>query len=149
MEYSFRKNKLVGFYDAGDEFWEGLEDGVFRLSRCAGCGRWMWEGITQSPTFRCGECGSWDVEWVEVEPEGTVYAWLRTNQPFDGVLERKDEVPYVTVETEIGGPGGPRVTGLLNGDEDGLRVGAWVRGSIEPPSERSKGYASVRWSLTG
>jgi uncharacterized OB-fold protein len=147
MEYSFRKNRLVGFYDSGDEFWEGLEEGVFRISRCAGCSRWMWEAHNESPTFRCGECGSWDLDWVEVEPEGTVYAWVRTNQPFDGVLERKDEIPYVTVETEIGGPGGPRVMGLLHGDDTGLRVGAKVRGSIVPPAAESKGYASVRWSV--
>lgn len=148
MEYSFRKNRMVGFVDAGDEFWEGLEEGVMRLSRCADCHRWIWEAVTGSPTFRCGECGCWDLEWVEVEPEGTVYAWIRTNQPFDGVLERRDEIPYVTVETEIGGPGGPRVMGLLGGDDAGLRVGAKVRGHIEPPSETSKGYASIRWVVT-
>ena len=147
VDYSFRKNRLVGFYDAGDEFWEGLEDGVFRLSRCAGCDRWNWEAFNGSPTFRCGECGSWDLNWVEVDPEGVVYAWIRTNQPFDGVLERKDEIPYVSVETEIGGPGGPRVMGVLKGSADGLRVGAKVRGSIDPPSPKTKGYASVRWEL--
>jgi len=147
VEYSFRQHRLVGFYDAGDEFWEGLEEGAFRISRCAQCKRWMWEPLNGSPTFRCGECGSWDLEWVEVEPEGVVYAWIRTNQPFDGVLERKDEVPYVTLEVEIGGEGGPRVMGLLQGSSDGLRVGAPVRGSIDPPSESSKGYAAVRWTL--
>jgi uncharacterized OB-fold protein len=147
MEYSFRKQRLVGFYDAGDEFWEGLEEGAFRISRCAGCKRWMWEAINGSPTFRCGECGCWDLEWVEVEPVGVIYAWIRTNQPFDGVLERKDDIPYVTITTEIGGPGGPRVVGVLKGTEDGLRVGAAVRGSIDPPSAKTKGYASVRWSL--
>ena len=147
MEYSFRQHRLIGFYDAGDEFWEALEEGVFRLSRCGGCHRWNWEAINGSPTFRCGDCGSWDVVWEEIEPVGTVYAWIRTNQPFDGVMERKEDVPYVTVETEIGGPGGPRVVGVLKGSDDGLRVGARVRGSIDPPSPKTKGYPSVRWAL--
>jgi uncharacterized OB-fold protein len=147
MEYSFRTQRLVGFYDAGDEFWEGLEEGVFRLSRCAGCQRWMWEALNGSPTFRCGECGCWDLEWVEVEPQGVVYAWVRTNQPFDGVLERQDDIPYVTMEVEVGGPGGPRVVGVLKGAEGGLRVGAPVKGSIDPPSAKTKGYAAVRWEL--
>jgi uncharacterized OB-fold protein len=147
MEYSFTKNKLVGFIDSGDEFWEGLEEGVFRLCRCAGCKRWMWDANLGGPSFRCGECGDWDQEWVEIEPKGTIYAWIRTSQPFDGVLERKDDIPYVTIEAEIGGPGGPRVMGVLKGSEEGLRVGAPVYGTIDPPSHKTKGYAAVRWSL--
>jgi uncharacterized OB-fold protein len=149
MDYSFRNHRLVGFYDAGDEFWEGLEEGVFRISRCAGCDRWIWEPNHGAPTFRCGDCGSWDLRWVEVEPEGTVYAWVRTNQSFDGVLERKDDIPYVTVEAELAERGGPRVMGVLKGSDEGLRVGARVRGSIDPPSPKTKGYASVRWILQG
>jgi uncharacterized OB-fold protein len=147
VKYSFQKNRLVGFYDAGDEFWEGLEDGVLRLSRCAECGRWIWEPAHGAPTFRCGECGSWDLRWVEVEPEGTVYAWVRTTQPFDGVREREGDIPYVTLEAELGGPGGPRVMGVLKGSEDGLGVGARVRASIDPPSPKTKGYPSVRWTI--
>jgi uncharacterized OB-fold protein len=147
MEYSYRQHRLVGFYEAGDEFWEGLEEGVFQLSRCANCKRWIWEAINGSPTLRCGECGCWDLEWVEVEPKGIVYAWIRTNQSFDGSLERKDDVPYVTMEVEVGGRGGPRVMGVLKGSEDGLHVGAPVVGSIDPPSPKTKGYASVRWTL--
>src|SRR5436305_3363694 len=147
MEYSFKKNKLIGFFDAGDEFWESLEEGTFRLSRCTGCDRWSWDPQNGSPTYRCPERGSWDQKWVEVEPEGTVYAWIRTNQPFDGVLERKDEVPYVSIEDEIDGEGGPRVTGMLDGSAERLRVGAPVRGRIELPSPASKGYATLRWSL--
>ncbi len=148
MEYSFRKHRLVGFYDAGDEYWEALEDGVFRLSRCAGCHRWNWEARNGSPTFRCGECGSWDVVWDEVQPEGTVYAWIRTNQPFPGVMEVADDVPYVSLEVEVGGEGGPRVVGRLRGDEEGLHVGAHVRGTIDPPSPKTKGYPSLWWSLS-
>jgi uncharacterized OB-fold protein len=147
MDYSFKKHKLIGFFDAGDEFWEGLEEGVFQLSRCANCKRWMWEPQNGSPAFRCGECGSWDVEWVEMDLEGTVYGWIRTNQPFDGVLERKDDIPYVTVDAEVGGTGGPRVLGTLKGTAEGLKVGAKVRGTIDPPSEKTKGYATIRWAL--
>lgn len=147
MEYSFRKNKMVGFIDSGDEFWEALERGEFRISRCSGCKRWMWEANFGAPTVRCSECGCWDLEWVEVEPEGVIYAWIRSNRAYPGVTEREADVPYVTVEVEVGGPGGPRVLGVLKGREDGLRVGARVRGTIEPPSPKTKGYPSISWSL--
>jgi uncharacterized OB-fold protein len=144
VDYSFRKRRMVGFVDAGDEFWEGLEDGVVRVSRCAQCHRWIWE-----PNYRCGDCGSWDIDWVEVEPVGVVYSWTRTNQVFPSVGERADEIPYVNLFVQVEGSRGPRLPGLLEGPQDGLRVGATVTGRINPPSERSKGYAFLTWSLTG
>lgn len=147
MTYSFKEHRLVGFYDAGDEYWEALEEGVVRLSRCANCGRWVWEPFHGAPTFRCGECGSWDLRWVEVEPKGSVYAWARTNQAFGTSGEPAYDLPYVTVEVELGGAGGPRIIGVLQGDDEGLRVGAEVDGSIEPPSETTLGYPSIRFTL--
>jgi uncharacterized OB-fold protein len=149
VEYSFKKNKMVGFFDAGDEFWEALEEGTFRLSRCAACQRWLWDERNESPPYRCPDCGSWDQEWVEVEPKGTIYAWNRTNQPFDGVLERSQDVPYVTVVADIDDAGGARVTGMLDGTSEGLHVGARVRGTINKPSPEAKGYATVSWTIEG
>jgi uncharacterized OB-fold protein len=147
VAYTFYEHRLEPFIECGDAFWEGLEDGHFRLCRCASCQRWLWHTQYGGLDIRCGVCGSWDVEWVDVEPEGKVYAWLRTNQPFEGAEEFWDLIPYVTIEAELFGPGGPRVIGLLRGPEDGLRVGATVRGEIEPPSEKTKWYAALRWRL--
>lgn len=148
MAYSFKENRLVGFIDSGDEFWEALEDGAFRLPQCAGCRRWMWEAnFRGGPTVRCGECGSWDLVWVDVEPSGLIYAWTRSHRAYPGAEARAPDVPYVTVEAEVGGSGGPRVIGVLKGSEKNLRVGAHVGGSIDPPSDRTRGYAGVRWSI--
>lgn len=147
MGRNFRKNRLVGFIDCGDAFWEHLEDGEFRLCQCAGCERWMWETQYGGMDIRCGDCGSWDQNWVEVEPDGVIYAWFRTNQAFEGAEQFKDDIPYVTIEAELFGTGGPRVLGMLTGSDAGLRVGARVRGEIDPPSEKTKGYAAVRWRL--
>ena len=148
MSYRFLENKLVGFIDTDDEFWKGLEDGVFRLPKCAGCQRWMWEACFRGgPMVRCGECGSWELSWNEVEPRGTVFAWIRSHKAYPGAEARAADVPYVTVEVEIGGDGGPRVIGVLKGDDSQLAVGANVVGSIDPPSEQSRGYAALRWSV--
>lgn len=72
--------------------------------------------------FRCGDCGSWEQEWVPVDPSGSVYSWTRSWHAFDRTRERA---------------------------EDGLRIGAPVRGHIDPPSPKSKGYPALRWSLAG
>jgi uncharacterized OB-fold protein len=140
MDYSFRRHRGADAHVLGDEFWEGLEDGVLRVSRCASCKRSIWE-----PDYRCGECGGWDLEWVEVPSQGTVYAWSRATQDLGAAARWKP--PYVTVQVEVGGPGGPKLTGVLRGPEAGLRVGAEVSGSIDPPSEATLGYPALRWAL--
>lgn len=149
MEYAFRKQKLVGFIDHGDEFWESLEEGVFRLPKCRGCKRWMWESnYGGGPTVRCGECGCWELDWVEVEPKGIVYAWAKSNRAYPGAEARAEDVPYTSLEVEVGGVGGPRVIGVFEGGQEAdLRVDAEVFGKINPPSEKSRGYASIGWVL--
>jgi len=142
MESSFERHRIVGGIGADDAYWEGLEQSVFRLPRCAGCNAWTWPAH-----FRCGACGNWEFRWEELEPRGRVFTWTRSWYAFDRVIERKADVPYVTVVAEIPAAGGARVIGMLEGREDALRCGAAVRGRIEPPCAKSKHYASVVWSL--
>ena len=141
MKYSFADHRMTGGVAADARYWEGLEEGRFLLPRCAGCERWSWPAH-----WRCGECGSWEMNWVDVEPVGTVYSWTRTWLSFDRVRERADQVPYVVALTEIPAADGARVLGVWLGDESALRIGAPVRGVIDPPSPRSKFHAAIRWS---
>lgn len=142
MSYSFMQHKIVGAIEADDQYWRNLEDGKFTLPRCCGCQNWTWPAH-----FRCGQCGSWDFEWVELEPRGKVFTYTRTRYAFDRVLERKDDVPYVTIIAELPEANNVRVMGMMKGDEAGLRIGAEVRGTIDPPSEKSKFYPAIRWEL--
>jgi uncharacterized OB-fold protein len=142
MEYSFKKNALIDSTGDYDTYWEGLEEGEFRLCRCTACKVWIWPVIE-----RCGACGSWDREWIAVEPTGVVWGWSRIRHALDGMEHRKDDIPYVVVSAAVGGPNGPKVLGVLKGSEDGLKVGAPVRGTIDPPSPSARGYAAIRWSI--
>lgn len=137
-----QRERIVGGIGADEEYWNGLERGVFQLPRCTGCKKWMWPAH-----FRCGACGTWDLAWEEVKPEGVVYSWTRTWYPFDRTRERSEDVPYVVVLAEIPHAGGARVMGVLSGPEDKLKIGAAVRGRILAPSPKSKGYPSITWEL--
>jgi len=139
---SVQHQTIVGGIGADGPYWDYLSKGQFRLPRCATCKTWMWPAH-----FRCGNCGSWDQEWVEREQRGVVYAWTRTWYAFDRTKEREGDIPYVVVLAEIPDSGGARVMGVLQGDESGLKVGAPVTGSILPPSEKSKWYPSIVWSV--
>jgi uncharacterized OB-fold protein len=142
MEYSFEKHRIIGGIGADAEYWRGLEEGQFRLPRCAGCGKWTWPAH-----FRCGECGAWEFKWTALEPVGAVFSWTRSFYAFDRVRERAADIPYVTILTQIAAADGARVLGVMKGEETGLVVGAPVRGTIDPPCEKSKWYPSIRWEL--
>lgn len=142
MQYSFTDHRIGGGIAADDAYWEALERGEFRLPRCGNCSRWTWPAH-----FRCGRCGSWDFVWEEVDPVGIVYTWTRCWYTFDRTGERAEDVPYVVVVAEIPAADGARVIGALSGPDDAIVVGAPVRGHIEPPSPKSKGYAAMRWLL--
>lgn len=140
--YRFEAECIRAGIGADDGFWIGLEEGEFRLPRCRDCRKWRWPAH-----FRCSACGGWDQEWVAVEPRGTVYSWTRTWYAFDRTQERAADVPYCVILAEIPQASGARVLGALRGPERGLRIGAPVWGTIDPPSTKSKGYAAIRWSL--
>ena len=128
---------------AGDaEFWDALDRGEFKISQCASCEEWIWPAH-----FRCGKCGSWDIKWTDVEPRGTLYSWTRTHYVTATIKERAVDLPFVVVLVELPGAGNVRIDGVLTGKTDGLRIGASVRGVIEPASEKSKGYTSMAWAL--
>jgi uncharacterized OB-fold protein len=142
MQHQFVQNRISGGIGADEPYWAGLADGELRLPRCATCRKWMWPAH-----YRCGACGSWELEWIRQEAVGTIYSWTRTWYAFDRVHERAADVPYVIVVAEIASAGGACLLGVFTGKEDGLKIGARVRGIIEPPSEKSKGYPAIRWAL--
>lgn len=143
MSYQFEKGRIVGGIGADAGYWAGLEEGEFRMPRCPDCGTWRWPAH-----YRCAACGGWEQEWVAVEPTGTVYSWTRTWYAFDRTKAREPDVPYVVVLAEIPHAGNARVLGVLRGDEEKLRIGAPVTGSIDPPSEKSLGHAAIRWTVS-
>lgn len=144
MEYQFESQRIVGGIGADDEFWRGLERGVFLLPRCEGCDAWTWPAH-----YRCGRCGAWSFRWEERAMTGKVFSWTRSWYAFDRVRERSDDIPYATLVVEIEDAGGARIIGALEGDDADLRVGVSVVGRIEPPSAKTKGYATVVWRLLG
>lgn len=136
------QERISGGINADDEYWEALGRGEFALPVCTGCKKVVWPA-----NVRCGDCGSWDFDWTARAAAGEVYSWTRTWYPFDRTRERAEDIPYVTVLVEVDGGEGARVIGMLNGSDEKLRIGARVQGVILPPSEKSKNYPTITWTL--
>jgi uncharacterized OB-fold protein len=120
--------------------WEGLRSGEVRVQRCARCGHWIW-----APQPICPRCHSFALTWPAVEPNGTVYSWTRTWQPF--TPELSGHLPFVVVLAEMLAAGGRRLLGVLrDGDGANVRIGQPVRGEIDPaPSPGA--WPVLRWRL--
>ena len=131
---------LAALGAADAPYWRWLAEGELRLPRCAGCRCWLWP-----PQRRCATCGTYGLDWVPVEPAGTVYSWTRTWYRF--VPER--EPPFCVVLAEVDGTDGARVLGVLEGSDAGLAIGRRVIGQIHPASDESRGFPTLRWSLDG
>ncbi|WP_433506279.1 Zn-ribbon domain-containing OB-fold protein [Pseudonocardia halophobica] len=120
--------------------WEGLRRGELRMQHCPHCDRWTW-----SPRPICPGCHASDLEWPVVDPVGRIYSWTRTWQPFSP--EVTGHLPYVVVVVELPGAGSRRLLGvLLDGDGADVRIGAEVKGEIEPAAD-PEGYPLLRWRL--
>ncbi|MEQ3549922.1 OB-fold domain-containing protein [Pseudonocardia nematodicida] len=143
MGYSFHAHRITGGIGADDGFWESLEDGGFRLPRCADCAEWMWPAH-----HRCAVCGCWEQRWEPTPMDGRVYSWTRVHTAVDRAREGAPDLPYVVIVAELPAAAGARVLGRLAGPDQGVRVGARVNGHIDPPSPRTRGYAVVRWSVS-
>ena len=136
--------RIRGGIGADEEYWAALERGEFKLSRCSSCHTWMWPAH-----FRCGHCGSWEIAWEDVEPVGTIYTWTRNHAVSDVIKERRADLPYIAVLVELPQAGGARVAGVLLGDGAKVRIGAAVRGVVQPPDARARGYATMAWEIAG
>jgi len=129
----------TGQIGAEGRYWDALDEGRLELPRCTGCGKWHWPAV-----WRCGECGSWDHEWVEQPIAGTIFTWTRTHHRFGGT--EGIALPYVTVLVELDSV--PiRLQGLLEGNEDGFKIGAKVTGRVDRTSFGEARIPSLRWKL--
>jgi uncharacterized OB-fold protein len=125
---------------ADQPYWDGLAEGRLTLPRCDGCARWQWPAV-----WRCAACGSWVQDWQAVEPVGAIYTWSRTWHRFPGIESLGS--PFISVVVEIDGTDGRRLTGLLEGDEAGIRIGARVRGRIAEVEAAGQIVPAFRWRI--
>lgn len=111
-------------HTSGHPFTDGLEQGVLRYQRCAGCGQ------AQTLTrFACPHCGSDRLEWHDAVGGGTVVAAsVVSRAPTDAF---RALVPYTLVLVEL--DEGPRVMGHAT---PGIAIGDRVTAGTFAHGER-------------
>ena len=92
--------------DKTHKFWDYLEAGEFRTTRCKSCG-----SLAFPPVGDCVKCTDSDLEWVELDGRGEVVAFTHVIARPTSFQERP---PYTIVIADL---------------VDGLKILAWIEGS--------------------
>jgi hypothetical protein len=130
---------VTGQLGAEGPYWDGLAEGRLVLQQCKGCSKWNWPAV-----WRCGDCGSWEHHWVEQPLTGTIFSWTRTHHRFGGTEGL--ELPFTTVLVTLESVP-VRLQGLVEGAEEGIRIGTKVLGHIASTPFGDANIPSIRWSL--
>jgi uncharacterized protein len=75
-------------------FWDALQEGKFRLQRCADCGK-----VRHYPRPVCDACYSMNAEWVEASGRGTVHSWTITHHAFHPGF--KADLPFMLLTVDL------------------------------------------------
>ena len=155
MTASYLKPGLPGPIPAPDgldaPFWQGLNDEVLMLQRCASCRRWQW-----GPEWICHRCHSFDLAFEQVapngppngSPNGIIYSYERVWHPVHPAL--KDQGPYLIVLVALPHADDVRLVGNLLGDpRRDIAIGAAVRGVFEHHSDADPAFTLLQWELKG
>lgn len=102
-------------------FWEGLDDGVLRTTRCDECGY-----MTFPPKPICPDCWGKNVQWVDLAGRGVLYTYTEVSA---APAMFADETPYVLclVDLDEGVRCVSRVLAPWEELRPGLRVKVAVR----------------------
>jgi len=123
-------------------YWEGTRARELRLQRCRECRGWQW-----GPEWICHRCLAFDLEWVAVEPRGTIYSWERAWHPVHPALRGRG--PYVVVLVELPQAGHVRMIGNLLGDPaQAVQIGAPVEAVFEAHDDAAPPFTLVHWRVT-
>jgi uncharacterized OB-fold protein len=115
--------KLPALTPDNRPFWQGGEQGVLRMHRCANCSRWF-----HPPAPVCPHCGSLDVAAQPVSGRGRVATFTVNHQAWTPELAQ----PYVVAIVELDEQPGLRfVTNIVGCAPDDVHIGLPVQVRFE------------------
>ena len=75
-------------------FWQGCQNGLLLLQRCAACAAWRYP-----PTPICPDCSSVEAEWIPSSRKGRIHSFVVYHRAFHTAYV--DEIPYAVALVEL------------------------------------------------
>ncbi|MCW2829993.1 MAG: hypothetical protein JWP31_685 [Aeromicrobium sp.] len=101
-------------------YWEATKDGVLAIARCTDCQRWQ-----QPPMEVCRFCAG-TLSFDPVTGDGTVYSFILVRQ----MTVPGHEVPYVVGLIELDESPEVRLTGIVRGPIEDVKIGMRVSAAM-------------------
>lgn len=114
-------------------FWAGTREGRLTVPKCADCGYRFWP-----PEPVCPECLGLDLDWVDIEPSGTLWSYAVYHRALDPAFA--DVLPYTVGLIELTDT--IKMYGIVPGDGSDLSVGVPMTAVFEKATEE---VTFVRW----
>lgn len=131
MRQSAQGKPLPEISELTRPFWSAAHDGKLVMQQCARCST-----MNFYPKPWCIECGDRRLEWVDVEPTGTVYSYTTAESVMMNLPGWAAELPLTLCLVDL--DAGPRMYACLRHCEPAdVRIGMRVTAEFEPISDEA------------
>ena len=121
-------------------FWEGTREHQLRIQKCNDCGTHRWP-----PRVTCRHCRSTAVDWVAVEPRGSLYSYTIVGRP---TAKGFSKTPYAVAIVSLDEPGNVRIIGaVINIEPSHLAIGMALEGRFTTAGPNGE-MVLLQWAPT-
>ncbi|WP_117190110.1 Zn-ribbon domain-containing OB-fold protein [Rhizobium terrae] len=119
-------------------FWEGTREHQLRIQKCCDCQMHRWP-----PRITCRSCHSTEVEWVSVEPKGTLFTYTIVGRP---TAKGFSSVPYTVGFVTLDAVSNVRIIGnVVDVDPSVIRIGMALEGHFVTAGPNGE-MTLIHWS---
>jgi len=121
-------------------FWEGTRKHELKIQKCGGCETHRWP-----PRITCRNCRSTEVEWVAVDPRGTLYTFTTVGRPTaKGFSSTPYTVGFIALDSVVN----VRIIGnVVDVDSAAVKIGMSLSARFVPAGPNDE-MTLIHWSPT-
>ena len=121
-------------------FWEGTHKHELKIQKCGGCETHRWP-----PRITCRNCRSTEVEWVAVDPRGTLYTFTTVGRPTaKGFSSTPYTVGFIALDSVVN----VRIIGnVVDVDSAAVKIGMSLSARFVPAGPNDE-MTLIHWSPT-
>ncbi len=121
-------------------FWEGTHNHQLKIQKCGACETHRWP-----PRINCRTCRSSDVEWVAVEPRGTLFTYTIVGRP---TARGFSSTPYTVGFVALDAVPNVRIIGnVVDVDPSAVAIGMSLTGRFVAAGPNEE-MTLIHWSPT-
>lgn len=127
----FTDKPLPEINDLTRPFWTAAKEGRLVMQKCTHC-----DTVNFHPKPWCIECGSRDLQWTDIEPEGSVYSFTISRTVAMNFQGWQDELPVLFCLIDLD-EGARMYAQVTHCNPDDIHIGMRVRAYFQRISDEA------------